>query len=94
MKKSISSVRIGEDKIRARVRIEDDECLDTSPLYRMAAYKLLQVLASQPDLSACLMSPFERLTVYHNGRAWVADAEAIVDVPPGGFYGETSPDTA
>lgn len=88
MKKTVSNVIVGEDKVRSRVRIEGDECLNTSQQFKMGAYMLLQIIASQPDLTACLMSPFETLTVYHNGKSWVADAEATVALPPGGVYVE------
>jgi len=93
MKKTISNVKIDNDKVRSRVRIEDDECLATSPLFRMGAYRLLQTIVDKPELTFCLLSPFERLSVYHNGKSWVVDAEAILEVPPGGIYAEAASDS-
>lgn len=94
MKKTLSNVKLGDSQIRARVRIEDDECLPTSQYFRMGAYRLLRTIADQPDLTACLLAPFERLTVYHNGKSWVADAEAVVEAPPGGVHVEAAPNAA
>lgn len=44
---------------------------------RQAQYELLRVLAENPDLSHCKLQPFQRLTIYHDGERWIAEAEVV-----------------
>jgi hypothetical protein len=59
--------------------METEECSSDEPAkYIYQQHYLLETISLDPALTYCGLAPFETLKIYHNGTAWVADAEAIV----------------
>ena len=84
MKRTVLRTVIGEDQERIRVRIETDECVPESQAAHFFVFELLRHLAEQPDLSACGMVPFQKLSIFHDGKRWIAEAEAVDKITPKG----------
>lgn len=80
MKRTIATAKIG-GRIRHRVKIESDPCIAGSQEARMVIHHLLQTLAEQPPLTLCGTMPFETLTVRHDERVWIVEAEALEPEP-------------
>jgi hypothetical protein len=89
-----TNVDIGNGKVRARTRIEGDACEQGTFEARHSQYTLLSAIGATPDLTACALVAFEKLTMYHNGTSWVVEAEAIVDDPQGLLNASTPTNSA
>lgn len=79
MKRIVSQARVGEHQIRHRTRIEDLPTPEGSEEARVRQFHFVQELAQNWSLLACGMQMFQRLSIYHSGSAWVAEAEAVVE---------------
>jgi hypothetical protein len=81
VKRTTSSVPIGTTQKRNKTKIESDECVVGTQEARFAQFDLLQRLAEQPDLSSCGGVDFQKISMYHNGKSWIVECEAVVDGP-------------
>ena len=77
MDRTIARIKLDQQKVRIRVTISGDPCEPKSPEGVVHQYMLLHHLVDSPHLMKCDFVPFEKLTVLHNGRAWVAELEAV-----------------
>ena len=66
-----------------------DPCRIGAPESKIRQYQLLQAIAEMPDLTTCATESFQTLHVYHDGTAWVAEAEAVVSDPTGAINSRT-----
>lgn len=78
MKRVTADVTVGEGKKKSRVRLTSVPCAPGTVEARVEQYRLLRNVADLPDLTHCGLEPFEKLTMYHDGQAWVIEAEAVV----------------
>lgn len=78
MKRRVSKVPMDTNKFRIRVFLEDEPTPMTAQDAKAIQLKFLLALAEQPILLACEAHLFQKLTIWHNGHSWVAEAEAIV----------------
>ena len=76
MRRTVSETKIGEERVRYRTRIEDDDVPDAQKFMRQRLF--LQHLADQPDLLNCGYSRFQTLHIRWDSGRWVAEAEAEV----------------
>ncbi len=83
MNRSVVKTDLGGGKERTRVILTSDFCEATGPESLRLRQHLLGIIANQPELTACGYSPFQKLRVSHDGKAWVAEAEATVDLSSG-----------
>lgn len=83
MKRTTSAVPIGTTQKRYKTKLESDECTVGTLESRLAQFDLLQRISGQPDLSACGGVDFQRMTMIHNGHCWIAEFEAVVEIPNG-----------
>lgn len=81
MRRIVTANRISEDQVRHRVKILGDPCPADSQESRILQHRMLQDLASTPELTVCHYSPFQLLKMLHDGERWVIEAEAVVDEP-------------
>lgn len=76
MRRVVKAVPIGEGKTRWRLRVEDDKSDSENPNYvdaRLIAF--LGTLAGSPSLLHCGPVYFRKASLYHDGKAWVLEAE-------------------
>ena len=78
MKKTTNSVRIGDTGHRVTTRIEDEPSDPSEPTFRYRQYWFFRELAENQALLDCGYEKYQRLTIYHNGSAWVAESEAEI----------------
>lgn len=75
MNRSTSSTKLGS-QTRTQVVLETDECKPTERTYRFLQFELLRAIADDPALTQCGLAYFDTLTIRHNGKCWIAVAEA------------------
>lgn len=80
MTKTTKNILLGNNNVCVRVILEGEPCEKNTQEYQMYRYELLKQLAENNNLLLCGPSYFEMLRIYHNGRCWVAEAEAISNV--------------
>jgi hypothetical protein len=75
------STKVSETTVKYRLRIEDiPSAVDSQEAHgRMTT--LLRAVVDQPALLMCGPAPPSSLRVYHNGFAWILEAEATVFTP-------------
>lgn len=79
MRRTLSSVVIGDNRRRHTARIESDPCPSRGPQSRAVVFALLETLGQVPDMTLCGSVPFQKLTITHDSEKWVATAEAVTD---------------
>lgn len=89
MRRSISSVRISENQVRYRTKLEGDDCPPDTYESRMQQSRLIEAIHDQPGLVACGVHPFQRLTIRHDGTRWIAEAEALAEEQSNGELGRS-----
>lgn len=77
----VKSIPVGGQKTRFLVTITSDSCQRETEEGRFWQMQLLQMMASQPDLTMCGMHPFERMKMTHTGQEWLVELEAVTDTP-------------
>jgi hypothetical protein len=79
MPREIKEIAMHDGRVRYVVTVIDEAFSDAySAVPQMTQGLFLRYLADNPRLLECGPAPFESLTIRHNGRAWVAEAMAIV----------------
>lgn len=78
--RTVNVRRIGERAYRHALRIVDDPSERFSLESRTNLLNLLKELSDQPSLLMCGTEFSEKLTITHNGEAWILEAEAEVYV--------------
>lgn len=81
MNRFTTETKIDDKAVRIKVRIEDVPTLRGSYEYRVRQFQLLEELGSDPRLSACGPSDFEKLSMQHDGIRWVVETEAVAKLP-------------
>jgi hypothetical protein len=77
MKRTTSKVSIGGGLCRVSVRIESFPCEIDSREARRAQVELLRSLTDNIELLNCGFSPFQKLSMKHNGEVWTVEMEAV-----------------
>jgi hypothetical protein len=77
VKRTVSEARVGQDRVRYRVKIEDDPSL---PGWNAETrfVQFLVALTEAPDLLNCGFNKPQKLVFFHSGEGWVAEGEATV----------------
>lgn len=79
MKRFVTETPVGENRIRYRTRIEDEESAQGSQEARIRQYHFMLELVNNWALLYCGLETFQEIKIYHSGTCWVAEAEATVD---------------
>ncbi len=79
MKKSQSISKLGNGMTRTQVVLETEDCKTTDQTSRFLQFELLRAIADDASLTQCGTSYFDSLSVRHNGKCWVAVAEATTE---------------
>lgn len=79
MNRVIKRIPLSETSTLVRVFLTGDKCEMGSTEARVEQFRLLQNIASTPDLSACDLSAFQKMRMYHDGNNWVAEFEATFE---------------
>ena len=67
-----------ENKSKWKVRLEDQETLPGTPEFSVRQVLFLEELAlNNHMLLTCGPVRYQRLTIFHDGAKWIAEAEAI-----------------
>jgi hypothetical protein len=82
MQRFPSEARIGDAQVRYRTRLEDDPSVIGSWEARNRLLSLFQTILHSPDLINCGLNFPHRISINHNGTAWVIEAEAISEASP------------
>lgn len=80
MRKSISQVRIGDNLLRFKIRIEDSVSEFGTLACRARQRAFLRELVDNEGILACGTSDFQKMHMFHDGKAWVVEAEAEVEM--------------
>lgn len=78
MRRTVSEARVGTAQVRYKVRIEDDPS-ERGWMAQVRLVRFMEALTQSPDLLNCGFAKPDRLVFSHNGNAWVAEGEALVD---------------
>lgn len=81
MRRFVTETRVGESKVRYRTRIEDDPSSAGSDEARVRQGLFVRQLVDNWPLLSCGYQMFEKLSIFHNGNCWVAEAEAVAEEP-------------
>lgn len=84
MKKTSTRVPISAQCVRYRTTLETEPCSPGTQQAIIEQYRLLETIVERPDIITCGPSHFQTLTVFHNGVAWIAEAEATIEKEFGG----------
>lgn len=80
MKKSISKVRIGDNLYRYKVKLEDSFSEYGTPSYRARQRAFLREIIDNEGLLSCGTSDFQKMSMFHDGKSWVIEAEAEIEM--------------
>lgn len=77
MKKTLLQSHLGDDKFRFSVKLEGAECPPLGVESRIRAMELLRALTTNPGLTDCGNNHFETMRMFHDGKSWVIELEAV-----------------
>lgn len=77
MNRITSGIPIGDGETRYRTRLTGDPAPFEEVDPRTGLFTFLRSVVDMPDLVSCGLNTPQKMTIYHNGAAWVIDAEAI-----------------
>lgn len=80
MKKTVSKVRIGDTLFRYKIKIEDSFSEYGTVHYKARQKAFLRELIDNEGLLTCGVSDFQKMTMFHDGKSWVVEAEAEVEM--------------
>lgn len=73
------SIRIGKGQVRHSTRVEGEDCEMGSLECWFHQQELLRSIVATPDLIFCGSSRAHKISIFHDGTRWVAQAEAVVN---------------
>lgn len=79
LQRQVKKTEIAPGRVRYRVIILGDECPQGTLEARKRQFDFMRELADNVNLLDCGYSPFQRLSIRHNGTCWQAEAEAEAD---------------
>ncbi len=84
MNRTTNRVQVAQDltgggRVRWVTTVEDDLTDEGTPQALARQHQFLQQLVDNPALLLCGPARFERLSIWHNGKCWMAQAQAHVD---------------
>lgn len=79
MKKNIYKIDLGDNKIKYKVKLEDDPSRPFSAESNIRQKHFFKSLSDTPELLNCGPVPFEKAIFYHNGTCWCVELEAILE---------------
>ena len=77
MKKTSLTRRISEKEVLEKTRVTDDES-DLPGFIEYRRYEFIRELADNPSLLMCGSVNYQKLNIFHNGKEWIAEAEAVI----------------
>lgn len=77
MNRKVSKMDIGPDEVRYRTTLESDDCIEKTPESVFFQFELLRMIGTDPSLTACGLSHFQSLKMWHNGERWIIEVEAV-----------------
>lgn len=90
IERQVKKIPLGEGMTRYKLVILGEECPGRTNESRIHQAIFLHWLADNQTMLVCGYAPFEKLRISHNGKQWVAEAEADVD-ESGNLLPEGSP---
>lgn len=82
IQRQVKTAVISPGRLRYRVIVTGEECPPHTHEAKHHQHLFMQWLTDNQTLLECGYSPFEKLSISHNGTAWEAIAEAEVDEEP------------
>lgn len=82
MRRQTFEVKVGDETVRHRTVVEDDDSVPGSDDSRTRGRQFLNsMLNDSPEILRCGYHEFQKLTMRHDGQRWVIETEAEVRRP-------------